>query len=259
MRNSLGTVVKAGMVISVAVLALSGCEDDETLALAKAQKCLDSQPATITNFDATEDCADNVLQYNSQQANIIKCGAYLMAGGLDTTRIANAAKTLDDGNNQEAIYIAALTLNQDGTRRAGLAYTYCNATGVGAYQYFGSLANMATALANVGVTFPADPTTIDQTTINNAITNCQLPANQTSCANVIADSATTVADAYCDNASADDEVCTEINSAIAGAGGDTTKVADAMLCYMQGKKVIDNTHCCDNTATTTGDASCVAL
>lgn len=242
------------LALLTSIIVLPGCEDDETLALAKAQKCLDSQPATITNFNATEACASTVLKYNSQQANIIKCGAFLMAGGLDTTRIANAAKTLDDGTNQEAIYIAALTLNQDGTRRAQLAYTYCNATGVGAYQYFGSLANMATALANVGVAFPADPTTIDQTTINNAIDQCNNSGNE-SCVETIANSATTVADAYCSNASADDEVCTEINNAIAGAGGDTSKIGDAMLCYLEGKKVVNNTQCCDQD----GTSHCMAL
>lgn len=242
---------KVSLVVSVSIFVLSGCEEEEILALAKAQKCMDQLPTSIDpNWSSPLACAELVANYNSQQASIIKCAAYLNAGGLDTTRIVNAAKKLDDGTNQEAIYIAALTLNKPdnatGLSRANSAKSFCNATGVGAYQYLGNLAVMGTTLSNIGTNFPADPTTATPAEIQTAIDNCQASA---SCITAIADSATTIASSYCDTASADDEVCTEVNNAITGSGGDSAKVGNAMLCLLENRKIVNNTQCCDSDGT----------
>ena len=78
---------------------------------------------------------------------------------------------------------------------------------------------------------------------------------RTNCITTIADSASTIAESYCDTASADDDVCTEVNNAIAGAGGDTSKVGSAMLCLLENRKVVNNTQCCDQD----GTSNCVAL
>ncbi len=218
----------------VLVSFVTGCEEDEVKALAKAQKCMDQLPVSISDWEAPLTCANFVSKYNSQQANIIKCAAYLTGGGLDTARIVSAAKTLDDGDNQEAVYIAALTLNKPdnatGLARATTAKDFCNATGVGAYEYLGNLALMGTTLSNIGTNFPADPTQATPAQIEQAIDDCV--ANPT-CVATIADSAETIAASYCADASETDDVCTEINEAIESAGGDTAQIGEAMLCLLK--------------------------
>lgn len=256
MNRKWGLSASTVSLVVITSLALTGCEEDEVKALAKAQKCMDNLPVAVTDWEAPIACANFVTKYSSQQANIIKCAAYLTGGGLDTTRIVNAAKTLDDaGANQEAVYIAALTLNKPddatGLTRANLAKTYCNSTGVGAFQYLGNLAVMGTTLSNIGVPFPTDPTQVNPADVQAAIDACQADA---ACISTIADSAGTIAESYCSNAAESDDVCQTINDAIEGAGGDSSIVGDAMLCYLEGKKVV-GTNCCDQD----GTSNCVAL
>lgn len=257
MNNRLLSKSLLVLILSATIGFISSCEEkEEILALAKAQKCLDELPTSIDpNWNSPIACAEKVEKFNTQQANIIKCAAYLTAGGLDTDRIVNAAKKLDDGTDQQAIYIAALTLNKPdnatGLTRANTAKAYCNATGVGAFKYLGNLAVMGTTLSNIGTNFPADPTTATPAEIQTAIDNCQA---STTCISSIADSAATIADSYCDTASKDDDVCKEINTAIDATGGDTTKIGSAMLCYLEGRKVV-GTNCCNQDGTT----NCVAL
>lgn len=224
------------------VFLLSGCEDDEVLALAKAQKCLDEQPKDLsgTNYQGPIDCAAPILEKSSQQASIIKCAAYLMGGGLDTNRIVEAAKKLDDaGTNQESVFIGVMTLNKPdadaGRTRSSLAQGFCNATGVGSYIYLSSMAAMGTALSQAFGDFPADPTNLTEAELQTAIMKCN-----GDCVTTIANSAQSVASNYCNTASEDDDVCKEVNNAITASNGDSDQIGNAMLCFLEGKTWANN-------------------
>jgi hypothetical protein len=179
----------------------------------------------------------------SQQASIIKCGAYLTGGGIDTSRIVDAAKSLNDGGaNSESVYLAALTLNRPDDTDVNVdlalqAQEACNDTGLDGYIYIGNLAATGTALSNAfggsGIPNLDDPSSIDPNDIDTAIDNC---VGNSACEDIVADSAVELADSYCDsNAGKDDEFCTDIQDAIDSAGGDKSVLTESLLCLLDGQ------------------------
>ena len=235
----------------LALSGLTGCEDEEAAAISEGQACLDALPNDIDQAEAdagvpagtiwnqAANCANLVASFNSQQANIIKCGAFLTGGGLDTSRIVDAAKELNDaGSNSEAVYIAYLTLNRadnaTGLTRSQQAQAACQATEVKGYQFLGNLAATGTALSNaLPGGFPTDITNVTEGEIDTAIDECI--QNSTDCVTTIANSAGNLADVYCTGNNEDEEICQDLNQAIAEAGGDSTQLAERLLCLLDGQ------------------------
>ncbi|MEO0335318.1 MAG: hypothetical protein AAF202_02935 [Pseudomonadota bacterium] len=241
------------IIVALGFSGLVGCEDEELSKIAEAQACLDDIP---TDIDQAEDnkglargtiwqkavnCADKLDGVSSQQANIIKCGAYLTGGGIDTARILDAAQQLNDlAADSNAIYLAALTLNRpDDTvvneDLADLAQKACTDTDLDSYIFIGNMAAAGTALSaafgGAGIDV-SDPSNIDPSQIDSAISAC---GSDSDCQETIAESAVEIADTYCDSSAADDnEVCGDIQSAIDSAGGDSAALTDALLCLMDG-------------------------
>ncbi|NQZ01374.1 MAG: hypothetical protein HRT45_11990 [Bdellovibrionales bacterium] len=242
-------------VICLSFNALVGCEDEELSAIAEAQSCLDSIPIDIdqteddkglsrgTIWQKAVDCADPIEKYDSQQASIIKCGAYLTGGGIDTSRILDAAQALNDGgSNSESIYLAALTLNRPdeteaNTTLAQQAQSACNKTKLDAYIFLGNMAATGTALSaafgGAGIPNLDDPSSIDPADIDQAINDC---VGDSACEETIAEAAVEIADTYCgSSAGQDDEVCSDIQDAIDSAGGDTSILTESLLCLLDGQ------------------------
>ncbi|MGE0762737.1 MAG: hypothetical protein AB7N80_05615 [Bdellovibrionales bacterium] len=232
--------------VGIVVLAagtLSGCEEEESNDLAKAQACLDK--ISSTNYSDAEACLSHVAKYDSQQANILKCSIKMVAGGLTTDKVSEAYKKLSaaTGTN-EAAFISVLAMADN---KAEEALPYCVKTGLKGLIYLANLAVMGTALANTlpaGGYDPNDPSTLPtQQEIDDMINNCQPGSTPTpggtACGNTeytaIGNAAVTLGASYCAGSNATSEVCTKMNTAITNGGSDAALIAKELMCLLDNK------------------------
>lgn len=209
---------------------LSACEEKEMDDLAKAQDCLDK--VEDSNLAQANVCISYVAKYDSQQANIIKCSGKFLAGGLTTSKIIDAFTEYEEegnGENKDSLFIGYLALNPSSL--ATEAVNFCRRTGVDGFMYLADLAVVGSVLGEVGTGFSNPPT---QTEIDNALDTCK--TNPATCQpEVIAPAVTSLASSYCSKPSAaDDEVCKDVNAAIAQAGGDNDEITKALTCFLGG-------------------------
>lgn len=242
------SLAKLMLISLISIFLLSGCESDEMDDIAKAQDCLDKAVST----DALN-CVHFVAKYDSQKANIIKCSAYFMSGGLTTQKIADAYKELvqNGGTDKEALFISTLTLEAgpyDSPPTANdpaaalliaqKADAFCQRTAVKGLIYLSSLSVIGSSLALAvpgGVGFTTFPP--DQTELDNTLAACE--ASPSSC-NVtgITSAAELIADSYCVGSNADTDVCKKIDTALA----DPDQAGEALMCLMD-NKTWDGTTC----------------
>jgi hypothetical protein len=230
------------LILLSAVAATSSCsKDTEADDLAKAQKCLDEVPDS--NPVAAEDCLPLVKDYTSQQAMILKCSILMTSGGLIESKIVKGYNALKDDTqtNKEAAYMAALCLDKPdvnaGYTKAVQADVYCQASGVSGLKYIsgvivaGSFMNMVTGGIDIAVPTAA------QDAIDTLISDCVTSPSTTCTDNLPALGSTVIglADSYCAGSNAEEGICTQITDAVDAAGGDTSAVGKALLCYLNKK------------------------
>lgn len=231
-------------------LSLASCDDKEQDNLAKAQQCLDKiDQNTPTSADA---CMEFIESYDSQQANIIKCGITLTSGGLVDSKIVQAANVLSDESvaNKEAVYMTIFALDTPATTgftKANKAEEYCQASGVPGFKYISSLVLAGTTLAKMLSELSITVTITDPSSVNTAITDLLTQCNVASpttppaaCtdpenAQALGETAMTLASGYCNSQEADSEVCHNFTEAVDAAGSDPDAVGVAVLCYLNRK------------------------
>jgi len=232
-------------------IVLASCRNqDEINDLAKAQECLDK--VNQNRPEEADACLEYVDKYNSQQANILKCSIHMTSGGLVENKMVSAYEALEDDTitNKTAAFMTVLALDNPtttaGYKKAVLAYEFCQLSGVPGLEYISTVilggTNMARALDSLGLWNGIDindPSTID-TAVDTLIATCS-DATHVDYANcfppdtdeaTLGTAITALSEAYCDGAKDDDEVCVQINSAVASAGSDPTDVARALFCFL---------------------------
>jgi hypothetical protein len=233
------------------IVALTSCQKKgEQDDLAKAQACLDAVPVTAPS--KADDCMPLLKDYNDQQALILRCSIEMTSGGLVETKIIKAYNALKDDaqTNKTAAFMAALALDNpninDGYTKAVIADGYCQATGVGGLQYLSSVILAGTFMnkvaGGINITNPAGA----QTAIDTLISQCVTTPDPSCTDNLPALGATVIslAGSYCDGSNADQNVCGQVNSAVTAAGGNTTAVGQALLCYLNNKTYNPATQLC---------------
>lgn len=241
---------------SLLILALSfliyGCEDKNKIA--QAQACLDS--ITESNHAQAGSCLNYLDGDDSQQANIIRCSATLMSGGLTTTKMVNAYKALSGTTgggaavtNKDAVFIGTLVLStpniNQGYDTAVAGDAYCKKTNVTGLMYISGLAVMGTMIAKVGSSIGTYSNPPTEAEVDAAIANCTGGTPDTACnPTSVGTVATTIATTYCANQSADQTVCTKVNDAITTSGGNTAKIGNALLCLLKKGTYDPNTDTC---------------
>jgi hypothetical protein len=238
------------MVIGLGLIALNGCEDEESNDLAKAQKCMDN--ISSANYADAAACFDFVAKYDSQQANILKCSIKFLQGGLTTDRVVNAYKALATATvvtSNEAVFMTALAL--DPSSLATDAEVYCEKSGLKGLIYLANLAVVGSTLFDIGNAIggtydPNDPSAAPPSDAEVAaiVADC-VPGGPETCGGIpggydtIGASVITLSESYCTGSNATSEVCTTINAAIADAGGDPGDAARALFCILDGNSGYD--------------------
>lgn len=219
--------------VFVASTLLFSCEDDDLVAISEAQDCLNK--VEDANYTDALDCANKVSGIDTQQAKVILCSAYVLGGGLTTTRVANAYKQLNDSDsNAQSVYIAALTL--DSVDTAKKAASACEDTKVTGLIYLGSLTLVGTALVNsVGGSLLTDIIngTINEAAIESAISNCQTTPANCNPADV-GEAVLLLNETACDGDDVvDADVCADISSAVNATGGTSSAIGEALFCMLK--------------------------
>ncbi len=240
-------------------LVASGCvEKDETNNLAKAQECLDN--VSQSNPTEATECLSYIEDYDSQQANILKCGIYMTSGGLIENKIVKAYEVMENSTvtNKEAAYMSILSLDKstvtEGYTKALLADKFCQLTEVKGLMYLSGVIVAGTYLNKTIQTITGnaidinDPSSIN-TAVNTMLAACTAsPPTDAACTSDLATVGTVIsslASSYCASNSADKDVCSDINSAVDAAGGSSTNVGQALLCYMNNKTFNSSTGYCN--------------
>lgn len=225
-----------------ATLSLSGCIDEESDDLAKAQDCLDKIDSS--NYTSAESCMSGIEKYDTQQANIIKCSIKLLTGGLTTERMVKAYTTLKDAayTNKEAALISSLTLVSDlavppgktAKTKAEEAKVYCDKTGLNGFVYISNLVYVGSSVAVAAGVDPTNPNTFpNQGDVTTILGECTDFTSGTCDHAAVGAAVEAIGATYCSAGNANSEVCTKINDAVAAAGGNATLVSKQLFCLLE--------------------------
>lgn len=233
------------IITTIAAITLTGfttgCENQETVDMAKAQDCLNkATPSTAAS------CVSIIASYNSAKANAIKCGATLLSGGLTTEKLASAFANLSNGSYstpEAALMTVTAMEGADITAamtKANNAKEYCSKSEQRSLNMLGSLAVMGTPIAYAVPGFdPANPSSLNSSNLQTIITSCSggggCPTEITDNQEAIGSAVITMSESYCGSAPDNDEMCNVIESTIADAGGVPATVGEALFCYLEGK------------------------
>jgi hypothetical protein len=233
-------VVLFGLLLSAFSL-LSCTPNAEMNDLSLAQQCLDQVPTS--DPQSATNCMQYVNQYSSQQANVLKCGIYLTAGGITTSRIEQAysasQNTSITASQQQAMYISFLALTlpdaATGYTNALTASSYCEASGESGLIFESAMAVIGSKINSLagGLNLNDTPANIS-TAVQSALANCQTtPSNCDP--TTIAPIVTTAATAYCATSSSNTAVCADVNQAVNTWGSDPNTMTQGLTCILQGK------------------------
>jgi hypothetical protein len=227
--------------ILTALSLLSCTPNKETDDLSVAQQCLDQVPDS--NPQAANNCMQYVSQYSDQRANILKCGIYLTAGGITTTRVGQAYTDSQDSsitaNQKQAMYIGLLALTlpdaATGYTNAVTGNAFCQASGETGLIFESAMAVIGSKINSLagGIDLTASPSAIS-TAVQTALNTCQ--TTPASCdPTTIAPIVTSVANSYCASSNANTSVCTDINQAQTSWGSNPATLTQGLMCLLQGK------------------------
>lgn len=209
--------------ISLAILAGSifGCEDKETNSVAKAQACLDKARSS----SEAGACRGLIEGKSSQQAYIVRCSIEFVAGGLTTSKVADAFKAQKDNatTNKEAALIALLSLGDKTT--ADNAAAYCKLSGIPGLIYLANLSVIGTYMTDAISGF--DPN--NPSSAASLISGCANGGSGGVCDDAVIGAAViSIGESYCNGGNSDSDVCSKVNQALASTDGSPQAVANAL-------------------------------
>lgn len=210
------------LAISLGLLvgSIFGCEDKETNSVAKAQACLDKARSS----SEAGACRGLIEGKSSQQAYIVRCSIEFVAGGLTTSKVADAFKAQKDNatTNKEAALIALLSLEDKST--ADNAAAYCKLSGIPGLIYLANLSVIGTYVT-YGSGF--DPTHPDLAA--SLFSSCANGGSGGVCDDAVIGAAViSIGESYCSGGNSDSDVCSKVNQALASTDGSPQAVANAL-------------------------------
>jgi hypothetical protein len=218
----------------VSTLVLSGCESEEDRKVAAAQECLDQ----ATTEAQANICVEKVSGLTSSYSYLIRCSANFIAQGFTGNNIASAFDGITnqdngggDANNSTTVLMTYLVFDPDKPNHTiDKTIENCEKSGVESMMRLSTVASLATKIADLGSVldnFPTDPTQAQQA-IQDAIDNLAATPVNPDEIGAIAEQA---ADSFCSEGSSykGTEICTTLEGAISGGGGDQAQIGQALL------------------------------
>ncbi len=223
-----------------AVLFLTSCETAEDRQIAAAQDCIDTAKVSA---DADR-CYSLVDGLESEKAYLIRCSANYIAQGFTGTRMASAFQRLkdDNGSGQDPMSTVMAYLvfsNTAATHSVDNAVSNCTKSGVRSMKRLVTMSKLATFITTAGLgSIPANANPLDASfdpaQISTAITNLAGSGSAADKENV-GNIAITAQTAYCNAGSSfeNNEICKNLNQAIATGGGNAQTIGEQLLALLQ--------------------------
>ena len=226
------------LVLGAIAFGLIGCEDEERAALFDAQECINNINENLSQTEITtaaNACEAKLNGASSSEAETIRCSAKLLAGGLTTTRFVSAFKAMENNptNNEASLMVILSFTGTDAMTNARSMFSSCEKSGVPGLVFVAGVSLTGTSISSfAGQSTCANPNSCTETELANNVDNflntCKTAP--TSCnSSDIGNSAIAISDVYCLGDNADKEICKDIGSAIANAGGDPANVGAQLL------------------------------
>jgi hypothetical protein len=196
--------MKKILIILACSFMIFGCKKaDDAEKLAEAQDCLDG---IKNNYTAADACVEKLEDIDTPQANILKCSATLLGGGLTTTRMKAAILKLKDDSVQNKALLYMTYLAVDTQTRADDAADLCKASGSRGLIAISGAVQIGTLVSLAGGGLPANPTEAD------IIAAVGLIGDDAKLGEI----AVNMSDSYCTKATEDTDICKELAAATAG-------------------------------------------
>lgn len=230
---------------ALAVMFLSACEDAETNAIAKAQKCLDGVVGgtVASRATAAAACKAMVNGYSSADSYSIRCAAGFIGDGLDSTRISNAVGTMIDnsgggGTDPAMMLMGMISFSSQGV--ADTVYADCVSSGSAGYIYFASAGRIGTTVAAAGgaqgaavLAAIAAGNTPSAADIDAAVANAQGGSSAAQQTAIGATAATLYTSQCAVITSQNTAICNEMSTAINATPGNYQAIGAALLASLQ--------------------------
>ncbi|OQW47282.1 MAG: hypothetical protein A4S09_15930 [Proteobacteria bacterium SG_bin7] len=224
---------------AMAVLFLAACEDEETNAIAKAQRCLDKVVGgtVASRAAAAANCKAMVSGYNSADSYSIRCAADFIGDGLDATRISNAVGRMRDapaGVDPSMVLMGTIAFSSKA--KGDEAFSDCRLSGSAGYIFFASAARVGTLVADAAggnggplLTAIQNGQTPTSAEINQAIQNAGSANNAD-----IGATAVVLFSSQCAVVTAQNQtVCNQVQTAINAGAGNMAAIGANLLAGLQ--------------------------
>lgn len=206
------------LVMSVFVLGLSGCADDDVSRLAEAQDCLDS--ATVST---AESCMSKVSGLESSQSYMIRCSIRFLMASFDTERFVDAFEALSNDSGGDTTLKALAIFKFDSRPEMDTTLSDCNRSESPGMMGLARISDLATYIVTDigGGTFDDiyNPETgeVDQTKLDDLKTDLAGVADSATDAE-LGEKAKSMSEIFCSTEEkSNTEMCKDLNDALAGA------------------------------------------
>lgn len=206
------------------------CEEQETDDLYSAQVCINS--ATSATVDA---CLTKIAGYSSPMAFSLRCSADFIREGITDTRIVNALERIDENDDPSIDPMTDLIsfLTFDDVPAADQAVTNCTASGSEGLTVLSEIVKLGTNLI-IGSGLPITADGVDPAALDTFLDSASSGSFTAQELEGMAESIIALQPIACGDSGSfkDEEVCVNINDAIA-AGTDTTTLINTFLTELQ--------------------------
>jgi hypothetical protein len=208
----------------ICLSALVGCETEDDNKLASAQDCLDNLKDTHPDSRALQ-CKNIVNGMRSPQSYVIRCSVGFFVGGVKATDVATAFEDYEEAEESEKAALLMVMMRQDTPAEARETYNDCLLSKVPSLIYLATVSKTGTLLVD-GAGGDTNPATLLATCANGGSGGvCEDEE--------IGESIINMYDSYCVGDAAENQVCSEMASAIAAGSGDPAAIAIALYGLLQ--------------------------
>ena len=197
--------------LTMGLVFLAGCEQEEDRKLWAAQQCLDN----ATTGAQAEVCANMVSGMTTDASYLIRCSAHYIYNGLTSAKLASAFQNLKDnpssGNNSTITVMKYMVFSsKSGAHGSTQTLTDCTLSKASSFLRFATITAFATELATGAGVNLSNIDSLTEQDIKNALSNYPNASNST-----LGTLALQVNSAYCATGSSfiNTDVCKSLSTA----------------------------------------------
>jgi hypothetical protein len=230
---------------------LSSCETKDDNKMAGAQECMDDLKDTDAPAKAMA-CEDMISGITTPQSYVIRCSAQFFVGGITTEKILDAFEAFENASDNQKASVLIYALSQTDASdpndndlaiaQAEKTYNACKLAKSPSLLYIATASQTGTIIKNSGP-MGCSPN-CDGMNVTDDLNKCinaidddmdpmtpDVPTGGVCDDAAIGEAVLAMSESYCIGEATDNQVCTEIRSAVSAAGGTSDPAAIALALY----------------------------